>query len=217
MAFTIYGPGIRDNVTLDNMFRDPELEEPSAIRPARAVGDQEPPPQQQGSARQRLAQTHAGKAYESTRGIRQEREPVVRAMQLMSSPVVTVHQDTSLVAAWSLFRESRYRYVPVVDGMGTVVGVVSDRSLLRYAATTGNVPPYAEGSEQAKMTMESMMSRRVVTATPDTQIREIARLLFERRIGVMPIVDYSGRLVGIITRSDILRTLVNNAPLELWV
>jgi len=215
MAFTIYGPGIRDEVKLDNMFREPELEEPAAIRAARGVTDQEQPAQQ--TPQQRLARSHAGKAYESTRNIRQEREPAIRAHQLMSSPVVTLHEEASIVQAWRLFRESRFRYVPVVDGMGQVIGVLSDRALLRYAATSGNVPPYGNDSEQAKLNIRPLMSERVVTATPDTEIRQIARLLFERRIGVMPIVDFSGRLVGIITRSDILRTLVNNAPLELWV
>ena len=57
----------------------------------------------------------------------------------------------------------------------------------------------------------------VITATPDTRIREIARLLIERRIGAMPIMDKYDNLVGIITRSDVLRAVVNHAPLELWV
>ncbi|MDH5300638.1 MAG: CBS domain-containing protein [Gammaproteobacteria bacterium] len=218
MAFTIYGPGIRDEVKLDNLFREPQLEETAAIRAARGVDDQtQQQSQQQPTPRQRLVQSHAGKAYESTRNIRQERELAIRAHQLMSSPVVTLHEQATIVQAWRLFRESRFRYVPVVDGLGKVVGIMSDRALLRYAATSGNVPPYADDSEQSRLIIRPLMSARVVTATPDTEIRQIARLMFERRIGAMPIVDFSGSLVGIITRSDILRTLVNNAPLELWI
>jgi acetoin utilization protein AcuB len=57
----------------------------------------------------------------------------------------------------------------------------------------------------------------VLTAHPDTSIRDIARVFFEERIGAVPIVDRGETLVGIVTRSDILRTILNSAPLELWV
>jgi len=67
------------------------------------------------------------------------------------------------------------------------------------------------------LSIEPLYLKKVLTATPETQIREIARVLIEQRKGVMPIVDANAHMVGIITRSDILRTIVNQAPLELWV
>ena len=65
--------------------------------------------------------------------------------------------------------------------------------------------------------IQGLITERVLVASPDTEIREVAKILFEHRIGAMPVISSSERLVGIITRSDILRTLVNRAPLELWI
>ena len=61
------------------------------------------------------------------------------------------------------------------------------------------------------------MTDQVLTAHPDTEIRTIARVMFEERIGAMPIVSEAGTPVGIITRSDILRTVMNKVPFELWI
>jgi len=61
------------------------------------------------------------------------------------------------------------------------------------------------------------MTDRVLTAHPDTEIRTIARVLFEERIGAMPIVNEAGLPKGILTRSDILRTVMNQVPFELWI
>jgi acetoin utilization protein AcuB len=61
------------------------------------------------------------------------------------------------------------------------------------------------------------MTSQVLTAHPDTSIRDIARVFFEERIGAVPIVDRGETLVGIVTRSNILRTILNSAPLELSV
>ena len=65
--------------------------------------------------------------------------------------------------------------------------------------------------------VRDIMATPVLTAHADTEIREIARVLFEERIGAVPIVDSQGQLVGMVTRSDILRTIMNHAPLDLWI
>ena len=58
----------------------------------------------------------------------------------------------------------------------------------------------------------------MLSAHPDTEIRLIARTMFEQKIGAMPILsEEDDSMVGILTRSDILRTVVNRAPFELWI
>ncbi len=146
-----------------------------------------------------------------------ERQPALHAHQIMSTPVTTLTPETSLLDAWALFRKTRYRHIPIVDDTGCLVGIVSDRDLLRYAAVNGRIPPYDGDSPEAHTPIATLMKPRVLTATPDTEIRQIARVLIEQHIGAMPIMDYAGRLRGIVTRSDILRALVTHAPLELWV
>jgi CBS domain-containing protein len=60
------------------------------------------------------------------------------------------------------------------------------------------------------------MVTQVLIATPDTPIRDIARTMVEERIGSLPILDLRDTLVGIITRSDILRALITHGPMRLW-
>lgn len=219
MAFTVYGPGVRDIVTLDNLFQQRVVEAAEPGRAVRRVADR----QSQAGAERQAPQTprsrgeRAQQAYGESVETPAERQRALFAHQIMTTPVVTLSPETTIVEAWREFRERRFRHIPVVDPRRRVVGIISDRDLLRYAAISGRVPPYDEDSPEADTTIEGMMKKRVLTASPDTEIREIARVLFEQRVGAMPVVDDNGHPVGIITRSDILRTLVNHAPLELWV
>ena len=215
MAFTVYGPGIRDEVLLDKMFENTPLEQTDAVKGAPRKEEDEAPEHQE--ARESIHRSQARKAYKRVNTLPSEREPAIAAHQIMSSPVVSLPVNASIVEAWQLFRERRFRYVPVLSTTGKLIGILSDRALLRYAATTGNVPPYPANSPQAQTSIETLVKLQVMTATPDTRIREIARLMMEKHLGAMPIMDRYDNLVGIITRSDILRTVVNHAPLELWV
>ena len=155
-------------------------------------------------------------AYHPEDRVYVEREPALVAEQIMSSPVQTLPEDAGLAEAWLLIRDRRFRHVPVLDHKGQVVGILSDRDLLREAAgissAAGAVP-----QSPAWSSIRSLITRQVVTATPDTDIRQIARVFFEDRIGAMPIVEEKGGLVGLITRSDILRAIINHAPLEMWL
>lgn len=154
------------------------------------------------------------KSHDSTQG----QKPALIAKQIMSSPVVTLTAQTLLDDAWELIRNRRFRHLPVVDGQNRLIGIISDRDILQkasYICRPPDTPSETAGPEP--VTIDTIMKRQVLTATPRTEIRRIARLLFEERIGSMPIVDNRDRLEGIITRSDILRILIREAPIELWI
>lgn len=147
----------------------------------------------------------------------QERRPAILASQIMASPVVILPPEATVAEAWELIRTKRFRHVPVVSHENKLVGIISDRDLLLEAGTICSTISPQDNAGQEQTTIQGLIRRKVLTASPDTGIREIARILFEERIGSMPIVDDKGMLVGIITRSDILRTIINNAPLDLWI
>ncbi len=131
------------------------------------------------------------------------REKAILASQIMTSPVETLQKSDTIRKASKLFQDRRFRHVPVVKENDILIGIVSDRDFFSQKSTNSRV--------------EKIMTTNVLSARPNTEIRYIARVFFEERIGAMPIVEEGGKLVGIITRSDILRTVVNKAPLELWV
>ena len=217
MPFTLYGS--------DRYAAQHPPERRLEAAPAQPVSPPRPLSDQEGSPQQGRPRPDGGgvegppsalAAYAETARPR-ARQPALHAHQIMSSPVTTLTPETSILEAWRLFRAKRYRHIPVVDSEGRLVGIVADRDLLRYAAVNGRIPPFDEHSVEAQTAIATLMKPRVLTATPDTEIRQIARVLIEQHIGAMPIMDYQGRLRGIVTRSDILRALVTHAPLELWV
>ncbi len=132
------------------------------------------------------------------------------AKQIMSSPVLTLSIDATFEKAWKLIVDYRFRHVPIATEGDKLFGILSDRDLLREAALL------TQDGFREETNIRSIIKTNVLTASPDTEIKKIAQLFFDERIGSMPIVDEDGKLLGIITRSDILRTIVNQAPIELW-
>jgi len=110
----------------------------------------------------------------------------------MSRPVQTVKPETTAGEAVTLLRRHEIRHLPVMEG-DRVVGVVTDRDLRGVATETR---------------VSAIMSRPVVVVSPRTAMDKAARLLFDRRIGCLPVIE-DGRLIGILTQTDALAALVN--------
>lgn len=170
--------------------------------------------EQNGAARNAPRDAYAAQTEQHTK-----RQPAVIARQIMAQKLVTLPETATFDEIYSLLRNKRFRHVPIVDSQGKLRGIISDRDALREAASVGQGTGgswIAEVVQQQKTAAE-FMTRKVLVASPTTEIRHIAKAMFEERIGAMPIIDDTHRLVGLITRSDILRTLITGAPLELWI
>lgn len=125
----------------------------------------------------------------------------------MSTPVVTVPPSCTLAAAQQVMEQRRLRRLPVVDHE-RLVGVVTWgdlRAALPSVATTLSV--YEWRSLLEKATVAECMSRDVVTLAPEATVLDAARLMLERRISGIPVLD-DGRVVGIITESDLFRLMI---------
>ncbi len=125
----------------------------------------------------------------------------------MKSDPVTAKKEDSFRYALKLIRKEGIRHLPVLDGK-KVVGIVTDRDLRQAApspATTLEVHELNYLLERLKI--EAIMTKKVVTVTPMTSLRDAAALLFSHKIGCLPVVEHE-ELVGIITEGDILRAYV---------
>lgn len=143
---------------------------------------------------------HARHAYEEAAKPEPARRPAMLAEQIMTAPPVTLAPDDPLQRIWDIVRQKRIMHIPVVGPDGRVLGIVSDRDLmLRKGERAGQ-----------------LMSKKVIVATRETPIREIARVLVDEGIGCVPIVDAQHGVVGMVTRTDVLRCVVNEGPLDLW-
>ena len=139
----------------------------------------------------------------------QPRNLLIYAHQIMSSPVITASIHESLNTIWSLFAKHKFHHLPLLDDQQKIQGIVSDRDILRFAANNHH--------QVGRQPIVELMNRQVISAAADTEVRVLAEVMCQRGIGAIPIVDDVVAVLGIVSRSDILRALVNRAPLELWV
>lgn len=129
----------------------------------------------------------------------------------MTAQLITVSPHTSVPEALRLMRGKRIRRLPVLDGHGRLVGIVSDKDLLHAqpsAATTLSVWEIPE--LLARITVEQVMARDVITIADDTPLEEAARIMADRRIGGLPVMS-GDTLAGIITETDLFKALLEMA------
>ena len=131
----------------------------------------------------------------------------------MTSPVILLPSNSTLLEAWSLMKHKGIQHLPVMSVHGTLVGMISSYDLLPYAheLESVNSPEPSVGHKLAHV-----MSSRVLSATPTTEIREIAHVMLDEHVSAIPILDSSRHPVGILSTSDILRAIARQSPLELW-
>jgi CBS domain-containing protein len=146
------------------------------------------------------------------------------AREVMTPTVFTVRASDSIEDTVQLLASQHISGVPVVDGERQVIGILSEADLIdehkREAAIPrtllyGLIPlpndVLAEAAHRGKiLRADDLMTRPVVTATENMAVHELADLMVQRRINRIPVVR-DGRLVGIVTRSDLVRALAQGA------
>ena len=126
----------------------------------------------------------------------------------MSKPVITIHPQASLDDAWQLMSSEKISRLPVVDKKGKMVGIITEKQILRYSpslATTLDV--YEIKGAMARMTVDKVMQTDVVTIDADTPIEEAARIMEDRDISGIPVIDQN-QLVGMITEADLFKAFL---------
>jgi CBS domain-containing protein len=134
----------------------------------------------------------------------------VRIHRVMTTDVATVMPQTPLRDVASLFTVHGISGAPVVDAAGRVLGVVSEADVMRVAG--GDVRPRSRLTRRprhARGTAGAEMTSPPVTITPDRTVADAAALMLERRINRLPVV-IDGRLVGIVTRADLVRAFLQS-------
>jgi acetoin utilization protein AcuB len=152
-------------------------------------------------------------AYQQQSVERPHLKPAILARDLMSAPVFSLPSDSTLLDAWASMSEKGFHHIPVTSMHDTLVGMVSYRDLLHHVP---ELITTADRRQASRRRLAEIMTSRVISATPVTEIREIARAMLDERIHAVPILDHNRHLVGILTTRDLLQGIANHGPLELW-
>ncbi len=134
----------------------------------------------------------------------------MRVEKCMQRRPVTVSPQDTLRGAWQIIRERRVRHLPVME-RGRLVGIVTDRDLRQALPSRAVGVEMHEAHHLAeKVRIWEVMARAVVTISREAPIEEAARLLLKYRIGGLPVLK-GETLVGIITKTDLLRALLSES------
>jgi len=146
-----------------------------------------------------------------------------RVKDIMTSDVIFVTPEMEIVQAARLMLEKRVNGLPVVDSSGTVVGILCQSDLVAqqksvpipslFSLLDGFMPLTSlkriekEVEKIAAITVAEAMTAKPVTVTPDTAIEEVASLMVDKCFHTLPVVK-DGKLVGVVGKEDVLRTLI---------
>ncbi len=127
----------------------------------------------------------------------------------MAKDPVTITEDTPMIKAIHIMKEHRFRRIPVV-AQGKLVGMVTDRDLKEASpskATTLDV--HELYYLLAELQVQEIMSRNPVSVSQDDTVEHAAQIMLEHTISGLPVVDKTGKVVGIITQSDVFRAFMH--------
>ena len=148
------------------------------------------------------------------------------AKEIMTAAVISIDKKQTLQEALALMTEHNISGLPVTKSSTVLAGVISNTDIIDYAQKVNVVPlfdpagwvsPHAEIKDLttirrgvdflAQTTVGRLMKKRAYTAREDTEILEIARLMSRRQVNRVPIVDEENKLIGIVTRNDLVKSI----------
>lgn len=149
----------------------------------------------------------------------------MKVREIMVSPVIGVGQNATVQDVAKLLLANRISAAPVLDGAGKMIGIVTEGDLLRRVEAgtehtyswwvhmlAGDPTLARDYVKSHAVKVVDIMSRKVVTASPDDTVCDVAGLLEENNIKRIPIVDDDGKVVGIVSRSNIVQLVAGARP-----
>lgn len=145
---------------------------------------------------------------------------------IMTTNIVSVKPDTEITEATRLLLEKRFNGLPVVDENNKVVGIICQSDLIAqqkslpiptlFSFLDGFIPLKStkklenEIQKIAAITVADAMVKKPVTVRPDNRIETVAALMVDNNFHTLPVLDEDGKLVGIVGKEDVLKTLVSD-------
>ena len=156
--------------------------------------------------------------------IQTERRFNMKAQDVMTRDLITIGPDTTLMEIAKTLLEHHISGLPVVDGDGRLLGIVSEGDLVYKEVmpktpdainiihaiihSKGVVENYQESAEELlKLTAADIMTRKVVTVAPTEGVNRVGRIMLEHHVKRVPVIE-EDRLVGIVARADLVKLLV---------
>ncbi len=124
----------------------------------------------------------------------------------MTSSVISVKEDVSMLKVSKLMKEHGIKRVPVVDDENRLIGIVSDRDIKEASPSKATTLDIHELSYLlSELKIRDIMTKDPVSVSPMDTIEQVALIMLEKKLTGLPVVDWEKKLVGIITEADIFK------------
>ncbi len=127
----------------------------------------------------------------------------LKAAQIMSHPVQTIARETTFKNVWMRMRELKISHLMVVDSNQHPVGIISKDDVIEHG-------------KDSPVSIANFYTRKLIAASPETDVSVISATFIEFDINAMPVFDHHDQLLGIVCRSDLLRLLISGSHIESW-
>ncbi|PIE24524.1 MAG: hypothetical protein CSA60_02955 [Neptuniibacter caesariensis] len=213
MALYVYDHGYRIQTSKDALFPKggvKSLKESKAMHRSADIEDRFranedrfviPGPEKGPENTDNMTRAYASVSEESTDGTESSQLSVSR---LMVSPVHTIRPTTPINLAWKRMLSLEISHLIVSNSDQRPLGLISKADLL-------------EAGPDSIRPVEEIYSQKLIAATPETRIQDVAINFIENDINSIPVVDKDDKIVGIVCRTDLLRLLISGLHLERWV
>ncbi len=125
----------------------------------------------------------------------------------MTPNPVTCTPETPVFEASEIMKREGVQRLPVLDMSGNLVGIVSEKNIIN-ASPNGKLSMVEFAHQLSLLKVGDVMSREVITVYTDDPIEQAARKMCDQDVSILPVIDYNGKLVGVVTRSDLFKLLL---------
>jgi CBS domain-containing protein len=144
------------------------------------------------------------------------RRPLRSVADVMSARVLSVPDTATLQQAWQAMADAGVGQAPVVNAQGRLVGLLTRAELLSLERLPSPDTPALAWRAWLMQPASQVMLSPVPGVTPDIDIRRVAQVLLDTEFPGLPVVDAQDQLLGFVSRTDILKAIVHDPPLDLW-
>ncbi len=148
----------------------------------------------------------------------------MKANEIMNRNVITVNQEMTVDEVVKILLDNRISGVPVLDEAGKVIGIVSETDLI-YREKNLHTPSFIsilqgivflestkdleyQVKKMAAYKVKDVMTKNVITVSGEAELNSVVDIIIDQKVNRVPVIDHEGKLIGIITRSDILKHII---------
>lgn len=206
--FAIYNNGsVGFRSTVDNLYELKNLDAPNKVS---LKPDDDDLFQEFMAANKKNNQHEAINSYKKMANI-DTSEQIFHVKDIMTKEVITINDDIKISEAYEKLKNTKISQIPVLDETKKIVGIIDKKMILNLL-----MDDIREANTILNRTLNTLYFNEVLTTDPITDIRRVAKVMIDLKLDAIPVVNNQDELVGIVSKSDIIRAVSNIPKLQLW-